>query len=870
MHKTSHKHGVALPYFFTKRQYIVLITMTLAFIVGAVLVTLPNYLAAHAVNPTLTVTPASGYYGSRVKIKVQGANFGANETVKVYWNYTGPGTGTLEATVTTDATGVFSTKFSAPLAATGTYTIAGKGQISGLVATGTYVLLPHLFVLPIAAGTGTPISIQGNAFGAGETVNIYWNYTGPGTGTLLTSAIGDVTGSFTATAMAPSSPAGHVPIAGIGQASHTSSTYTFILYPPTLALAPLSGSANTILTLSAYGFKNNEAVNIYWNKRTKPIRTVTSSLYGSISPLTIIIPAGLAPGIYPIKAVGQVSNITITNNYMVVTPSSSLSFTSGPVGVSVNVSGQGYAPNEAVRILWDYNGPGTGMKVASVTAGSSGIVNANFVVPTAVPGAYIIAIVGATSNTVTQNTFTVSNGLASSPATTSPSKSVTISGTGFQASESVKLFLDSISGNLLTTAAADVHGNISQVVTMPSNTPPGIHAVIGIGKASGQSYTASVKLDTSWGDFGFDNAHHRNNLFENTLSPSNVTNLKLKWIAQTAKGLRGSPIYANGVTYTATFDGQLKAYNATTGTLIWQYNSNMGFESPSAPLIDPTTNMVFFGTMGYEEGGVPTPFFALNAQTGALLWSMIIPWNDFGFPTLAFNTIYLGNSHENGPAFLYALDELTGHLVWQYNTNGGVWGAVAADTSTNAVFTAVGNPSDQVISLNASTGAVNWKYTVPHFEGDDDPGSGILVDNGFVYVNSKNGSLYAIHENDGTIAWSRVVGTLDNGNVSSPALTNGTLYVGSLDKNLYALNATGGTVLWKTFVAGKIYSSPAIANGIVYFASINGNIYAVRATDGKALWQFELGRGSSYSSPIVANGWLYCGSSNGKLFAFSF
>jgi len=310
-------------------------------------------------------------------------------------------------------------------------------------------------------------------------------------------------------------------------------------------------------------------------------------------------------------------------------------------------------------------------------------------------------------------------------------------------------------------------------------------------------------------------------------------------------------------------------YKKQSGIVVkWSFNSNSSFPNFSAPLVDPVNNLVFFGTIGYQDSGIPSPFYALNAQDGKLVWSMIIPWNDFAFPTVHFGTIYVGNSHEASNGSLYAIDELTGRLNWSYATNGGVWGAVAADVANNTIFTSVGNPSNAVVALDATTGTAKWTYPIPNSNGDDDPGSAISVSNGLVYVDSKIGSIYAIQESDGILAWQRATGTPNIGNVSSLAIANGVAYVGSLDTNLYALNAATGEVLWKTPTVKGIQSSPAYANGVVYFTSLDGNLYAVDAATGTIKAKLPLGA-SSFSSPTIVNGWVYCTATNGNIFGFS-
>ena len=313
----------------------------------------------------------------------------------------------------------------------------------------------------------------------------------------------------------------------------------------------------------------------------------------------------------------------------------------------------------------------------------------------------------------------------------------------------------------------------------------------------------------------------------------------------------------------------MPAYDSLTGKVKWQYVLQIGYPNYSSPVVDPVLNLVFFGTIPNFDPGSPSPFYALNAQTGTLQWSMILPWNEYGFPTIAFNTIFVGTSRETGPGTVEAIDEISGHVVWQDAAGGGVWGSVAADTSTNTVFSSVGNPPDLVNAYNATTGALVWSYAIPNSGPDDDPGSGITVSYGLVYENSKIGNIYAINENTGTQSWTTTIGTFSNGDVSSQAVTdNGVLYVGSLDTNLYAMNATTGAVLWKAATGGGIDSSPAFANGVVYVASIDGKIYAINGTTGAILWSYTTGA-PVYSSPIIVNGWLYCASADGNLFAFS-
>ncbi len=849
---------------------LVMMAMVLVSFVG-IMRTSPVHSTAHAASPTITLNPSSQPYRVHFKIRVKGQGYLASENVSIYWNYQGLGTGTFETEVVVATDGSFTATFHMPLAPYGTYPIAAIGQTSGIVSVSSFQELPNLLVTPKAGGVGSKIALSGSAFSAGEVVNLYWEYAGPGTGILIGTATSDATGSFTTHAHIPSSTSyGMVPIVGVGLSSKTTAQALFVFYAPTLALAPLSGSAGTTLTISAYGFAGKEPVQVFWNNGSTPVLTAHVNTLGYLAPTTMLIPEGTAPGSYAVTLVGSTSNTSVNDTFTVVAPGSLLNVTSGPVGTNVSVAGQGYAPGETVNVLWNATGPGQGTLVATGIAGSSGVISTEFAVPAAGNGAYPVAIVGVTSNYVTQNTYTISNGLSLVPAIDAPGQESTVNGTGFQANEQVQLTWDSTP---LSAMTADASGNISGVVTIPANATPGTHLLVGSGQSSGTTFTVSATIDTGWSSFGFTNADNRSNSFENSLGQANVANLQRKWSANIGSQPEGapSPIYFHGLVYIATLSGYLNAYNATNGTLVWQFNSATGYANLSSPVLDPATNTIFFGTLGYlqpQDTGVASPFYALDASTGVLKWSVIIPGDDYGFPTLAFNTIYVGVANE-GTGSLLAIDETTGNLDWQYQANGGVWGAVGVDQQTNTIFTGVGNPGDEVLAFNAVSGTLLWQYKVPPYGFDDDIGAAIAVANGMLYVDSKNGNMYALNENTGMPVWSTQIGLHSIGNVSSPAISpNGTLYVGSLDGNVYALNATTGAIIWKTHTAHAIFSSPAVANGVVYVASNNHKFYALNTTTGAVLWTYTTS-GPTFSSPIVANGWLYCASTDGNLYAFS-
>jgi outer membrane protein assembly factor BamB len=214
--------------------------------------------------------------------------------------------------------------------------------------------------------------------------------------------------------------------------------------------------------------------------------------------------------------------------------------------------------------------------------------------------------------------------------------------------------------------------------------------------------------------------------------------------------------------------------------------------------------------------------------------------------------VYVGSLDNN----LYALNASTGALLWKYTT--GSWVASSPTVANGVVY--VGSLDHNLYALNASTGALLWKYTAGNYVV-----SSPAVANGVVYVGSDDDNLYALNASTGALLWKYTTTGLVE---SSPAVANGVVYVGSVDDNLYALNASTGALLWKYTTGNSVYSSPAVANGVVYVGSDDDNLYALNAHAGNLLWKYTTGS-FVLSSPAVANGVVYVGSYDDNLYALN-
>lgn len=352
----------------------------------------------------------------------------------------------------------------------------------------------------------------------------------------------------------------------------------------------------------------------------------------------------------------------------------------------------------------------------------------------------------------------------------------------------------------------------------------------------------SSKGFVNWPQFQFDSCRTGYNPNEFVLSPTTVGNLALKW-KQTGVSVYSSPAIANGVIYTGDLEGDdLYAFNATTGALLWKYPVDNSFLSPAVG-----RETVYIAVTG-----------GLNAVTinpPGLAWSF--KFGDASSePTLAAGVVYVGS--EDG--VLYALNAETGVLLWQFNTGYDQFISASAVASDIVYVTSL---TGYLYALDATTGTLIWEYT--------GPAGSVAVANEKVYA-AADKILYALDAGTGALLWK--FATEQSLSRSSPAVANGIVYLTSFGNSLYAVNANTGALLWKS-VAGNafgnysFYSSPAVANGVVYVGSDDGYLYALNANSGLLLWRYRIG--AELSGPVVVNGMVYTGVWDGQspgLYAF--
>jgi serine/threonine-protein kinase len=272
-------------------------------------------------------------------------------------------------------------------------------------------------------------------------------------------------------------------------------------------------------------------------------------------------------------------------------------------------------------------------------------------------------------------------------------------------------------------------------------------------------------VQTDWGEFSFDSyfdaGGRRLNPYENVLNVNNVGRLGVDWRFPTRADVGSSPAVVNGVVYVGSGDKNVYALNARTGAKLWSYATGDGvYTSPAV-----AKEVVYVGSLDQNV-------YALNARTGAKLWSY-----NLGYRVYSYNFGYIAGSFAVAKGVVY------------------------------------GTAGFSIYALNARTGTLLWSYDI-HIN----VSSSAAVANGVVYLAG-----YALNARTGTLLW-----RYDTGN-GSPAVANGVVYVSSLEGNVDALDANTGALLWTYTTDAAVYSSPSVANGVVYVGS-GHKVYAFGVT----------------------------------------
>lgn len=340
----------------------------------------------------------------------------------------------------------------------------------------------------------------------------------------------------------------------------------------------------------------------------------------------------------------------------------------------------------------------------------------------------------------------------------------------------------------------------------------------------------------------------------------------VRWTFATQGAVRSSPAILDGVVYVGSSDGFLYALDLRTGRMRWRYAA--GSAVTASPAV--AAGRVYGNT--YDGRA-----FALRAADGRTVWTRSLgpaaplAWghesgDDYASsPAIVGTRLYVGGIDGN----LYALDARTGAVIWRLRTGGRIWSSPAV--AGGAVY--VGSLDGKLYKANAADGAVRWTFATDGAALDSSAfgydrrsiQSSPSVGDGIAYVGSRDGTLYAVDAERGTLRW-----RFDNSvfwSNTSPARANGLVYAGNSDGLfVQGVDARSGKEAWKYTTALQVFASPAVAGDAVYTGDWAGFLHAVDAKSGTPLWKYRTAGRRIMSSAAVDGGHLVFGSDDGMVY----
>jgi len=250
------------------------------------------------------------------------------------------------------------------------------------------------------------------------------------------------------------------------------------------------------------------------------------------------------------------------------------------------------------------------------------------------------------------------------------------------------------------------------------------------------------------------------------INTDTVKQLSLAWSLDldTARGQEATPLVVDGVMYTSSAWSKVQAIDPATGKLLWQYDPKVPQERGVMVCCDVVNRGVAFWKGRVYVGTIDGHLIALDAKTGAEVWSMITvdqskPYAITGAPRIVKGKVLIGNGGaEFGVrGYLTAYDADTGKQLWRFYTvpgdptkgfeqpilaeaaktwkgewwalggGGTVWDSMAYDPELDLLYIGVGNGSpwnqrirspgggdnlflSSIVALKPDTGEYVWHY----------------------------------------------------------------------------------------------------------------------------------------------------------------
>lgn len=340
-----------------------------------------------------------------------------------------------------------------------------------------------------------------------------------------------------------------------------------------------------------------------------------------------------------------------------------------------------------------------------------------------------------------------------------------------------------------------------------------------------------------------------------------TANVKRLWAATVGKGeerlgIGQHPAVIDGHVYAAAVDGGVSAYDLSTGTRLWHYESKARLSGgPGA------------GAGLVVVGGLEGEVVALGAADGQEKWTAKVNNEVLSAPAIGGGMVFVHSNDGRVTAF----DAETGARRWFHSVEAPsltVRGSSGITLGPGLLF--VGGDNGTLTALNMNDGNVLWSTPVAEADGRSelermaDVDAAPVLEGATLFATSYKGRTVAIDGPSGQVMWTSDHGGARGAGVSNSAVVvtdKGGLVVG-LDKN------SGGSLWQQSGLANRNVSAPAVQGDYAVVGDLDGVLHWLRLNDGAFAARSKLGDAVT-GRPVVADGILVVQSRDGKLAAFA-
>jgi outer membrane protein assembly factor BamB len=402
---------------------------------------------------------------------------------------------------------------------------------------------------------------------------------------------------------------------------------------------------------------------------------------------------------------------------------------------------------------------------------------------------------------------------------------------------------------------------------------------------------------------------------EQLITSAQAPQLTKLWSFKTGGAIAAQAAIVGGIAYVGSWDGNEYAINVQTGAELWATNLGTSNQPACYPPNPGITSSATVSNGVVYVGGGNAYWYALDANTGAILWDVYTGDNsaasghyNWSSPLIYNGYAYIGvasncdNPLVQGQVLQVSLSTHqivnTLSLVPNGQVGGGVWTSPTVDPATNTIYVTTGTLnqvtqtlSQAIVAFDANTLTVKSFWQIPAAQAviDSDWGTTpiLMTDSQgdqLVAAINKNGYVYAFNRANLSAGpvWERYIAAggdcpqCGDGSASSSTFANGVLYISGGNTTINGVGYPGfvdaldpgtGNIIWQHGTVGPVIAAITYYNGLIIDGA-GSTVEVLDATAGTRLYSYQTGQ-LIYSPPSVSAGIIVIGSVDANIYAFT-